>query len=80
MASLLSVLFIFHLLLLLPLFQEVNGFKLVYVDNAATSQKPVAVLDALREYYETYNSNVHRGIHALRYFPLVSVYTVKYAG
>ena len=52
----------------------------MYVDNAATSQKPVAVLDALREYYETYNSNVHRGIHALRYFPLVSVYTVKYAG
>jgi cysteine desulfurase/selenocysteine lyase len=52
------------------LFQEVNGFELVYVDNAATSQKPVAVLDALREYYEMYNSNVHRGIHALRYISI----------
>lgn len=47
--------------------QEVNGHKLVYLDNAATSQKPVTVLDALRDYYESYNSNVHRGIHALRY-------------
>ncbi|KAI5082125.1 hypothetical protein GOP47_0001868 [Adiantum capillus-veneris] len=47
------------------LHQEVNGHKLVYVDNAATSQKPLAVLDVLREYYESYNSNVHRGIHAL---------------
>lgn len=45
--------------------QEVNGHKLVYLDNAATSQKPVTVLDALRDYYESYNSNVHRGIHAL---------------
>ncbi|MCO5580472.1 hypothetical protein L7F22_034340 [Adiantum nelumboides] len=47
------------------LHQEVNGRKLVYVDNAATSQKPLHVLDVLREYYESYNSNVHRGIHAL---------------
>lgn len=47
------------------LHQEVNGRKLVYLDNAATSQKPVPVLDVLREYYEVYNSNVHRGIHAL---------------
>lgn len=47
------------------LHQEVNGCKLVYLDNAATSQKPVAVLDALRDYYETINANVHRGIHTL---------------
>lgn len=48
--------------------QEVNGSKLVYLDNAATSQKPTMVLKALQNYYETYNSNVHRGIHFLRYF------------
>ncbi|KAL3696965.1 hypothetical protein R1sor_011041 [Riccia sorocarpa] len=45
--------------------QEIDGNKLVYLDNAATSQKPVAVLNALKEYYEGYNSNVHRGIHTL---------------
>ncbi|EFJ32663.1 hypothetical protein SELMODRAFT_86206 [Selaginella moellendorffii] len=45
--------------------QTVNGCKLVYLDNAATSQKPVAVLDKLQDYYSVYNSNVHRGIHAL---------------
>lgn len=42
-----------------------NGSKLVYLDSAATSQKPAVVLDALRNYYEFYNSNVHRGIHYL---------------
>lgn len=47
--------------------QEVNGSKLVYIDNAATSQKPAAVVKALQDYYEGYNSNVHRGIHYLRY-------------
>lgn len=45
--------------------QSVNGHPLVYLDNAATSQKPRAVLDALRAYYENDNSNVHRGIHEL---------------
>ncbi|XP_019418373.1 PREDICTED: cysteine desulfurase 1, chloroplastic-like [Lupinus angustifolius] len=49
------------------LHQEVNGSKLVYLDNAATSQKPTVVLKALQNYYEAYNSNVHRGIHFLRY-------------
>lgn len=44
-----------------------NGSKLVYLDNAATSQKPTYVLKALQNYYEAYNSNVHRGIHFLRY-------------
>lgn len=46
--------------------QEVNGNKLVYLDNAATSQKPASVIKALREYYEGYNANVHRGVHDLR--------------
>ncbi|MDX1646614.1 MAG: cysteine desulfurase [Longimicrobiales bacterium] len=45
--------------------QEVNGRPLVYLDNAATSQKPRAVLEALSEYYERDNANVHRGIHEL---------------
>jgi cysteine desulfurase / selenocysteine lyase len=45
--------------------QEVNGHPLVYLDNAATSQKPVQVLDAVRAYYEHDNANVHRGIHEL---------------
>ncbi len=47
------------------LHQNVNGRPLVYLDNAATSQKPRLVLDALDEYYQVYNSNVHRGVHAL---------------
>lgn len=47
------------------LHQEVHGRPLVYLDNAATSQKPRAVLDALRSYYEHDNANVHRGMHEL---------------
>jgi cysteine desulfurase/selenocysteine lyase len=47
------------------LFQEVNEKPLVYLDNAATSQKPLAVLDALQDYYRRDNSNVHRGVHTL---------------
>ncbi|KAJ0020492.1 hypothetical protein Pint_31520 [Pistacia integerrima] len=48
------------------LHQQVNGSKkLVYLDNAATSQKPISVLKALQNYYEAHNSNVHRGIHYL---------------
>lgn len=43
----------------------VHGNPLVYLDNAATTQKPVRVLDASRRYYERYNSNVHRGAHHL---------------
>jgi cysteine desulfurase/selenocysteine lyase len=42
-----------------------GGKALVYLDNAATSQKPVAVLDAVRDYYERSNANVHRGVHTL---------------
>lgn len=47
------------------LHQEVNDEKLVYLDNAATTQKPEAVLRALDEYYRTSNANVHRGVHTL---------------
>jgi cysteine desulfurase/selenocysteine lyase len=47
------------------LHQQVHGRRLVYLDNAATTQKPQAVLDALRAYYETDNANVHRGVHLL---------------
>ena len=45
--------------------QQVHGKPLVYLDNAATSQKPQSVIDALTRYYTTENSNVHRGIHYL---------------
>jgi cysteine desulfurase/selenocysteine lyase len=45
--------------------QKVHDKPLVYLDNAATSQKPIAVLDALRSYYENDNANVHRGVHTL---------------
>jgi len=47
------------------LHQEVNGHPLVYFDNAATTQKPNAVIDAIGDYYRGYNSNVHRGAHML---------------
>ncbi len=45
--------------------REVKGKKLVYLDNAATSQKPQIVIDALVDYYSGYNANIHRGIHTL---------------
>jgi cysteine desulfurase/selenocysteine lyase len=47
------------------LHQEVNGHPLVYLDSAATSQKPIQVIDAMKHYYEFDNSNVHRGVHTL---------------
>ncbi|MEM9449105.1 MAG: SufS family cysteine desulfurase [Cyanobacteria bacterium P01_E01_bin.6] len=47
------------------LHQEVHGKPLVYLDNAATSQKPSAVLEAIDQYYKADNSNVHRGVHTL---------------
>jgi cysteine desulfurase/selenocysteine lyase len=43
----------------------VHGYPLVYLDNAATTQKPTVVLDAMDEYYRTINANVHRGVHYL---------------
>lgn len=49
-----------------PLLQtEVNGKKLVYLDNGATSQKPQTVIDALNTYYTSQNANIHRGVHTL---------------
>ena len=45
--------------------QKVHGHDLVYLDNAATSQKPQAVIDAIVEYYEAGNANIHRGVHFL---------------
>lgn len=45
--------------------QQVNGKPLIYFDNAATTQKPKPVLEALQHYYQTDNANIHRGIHAL---------------
>ncbi|KHF41144.1 cysteine desulfurase [Halalkalibacter okhensis] len=45
--------------------QNVNGNPLVYLDSAATSQKPLKVIEALDDYYRRYNSNVHRGVHTL---------------
>lgn len=47
------------------LHQEIEGHPLVYLDNAATTQKPQQVIKALNEYYEQYNANIHRGIHTL---------------
>jgi cysteine desulfurase / selenocysteine lyase len=45
--------------------QQVYGRPLVYFDNAATTQKPAVVIDALADYYRTFNANVHRGVHFL---------------
>lgn len=45
--------------------REVKGYPLVYFDNAATSQKPQSVIDALVNYYSNFNANIHRGIHTL---------------
>ncbi|MBL0107040.1 MAG: cysteine desulfurase [Ignavibacteria bacterium] len=45
--------------------QSVNGKPLVYLDNAATNQKPLSVINSISNYYETINSNVHRGLHTL---------------
>jgi len=45
--------------------RQVNGYPLAYFDNAATTQKPQSVIDALSEYYSSYNANIHRGVHTL---------------
>lgn len=45
--------------------REVNGKPLVYLDNAATSQTPQQVIDVIVDYYQNYNANIHRGVHAL---------------
>ena len=49
-----------------PIFKRtVKGKPLVYLDSASTSQKPIAVIEAMNEFYSRYNSNIHRGIHTL---------------
>jgi cysteine desulfurase/selenocysteine lyase len=45
--------------------RQINDKPLVYFDSAATSQKPIAVIDAIDRYYREYNANIHRGIHKL---------------
>ena len=45
--------------------QDINGYPLAYLDNAATTQKPQSVIDSITNYYSSYNSNIHRGIHTL---------------
>ncbi|RTE54938.1 cysteine desulfurase [Arenibacter aquaticus] len=45
--------------------RKVNGYPLVYLDNAATSQTPQKVIDAIVDYYSRYNANIHRGVHSL---------------
>src|SRR5690554_2734347 len=45
--------------------RKVNGYPLVYLDNAATSQKPQQVIDSIVDYYSNYNANIHRGVHSL---------------
>ena len=45
--------------------RKVNGYPFVYLDNAATSQKPKIVIDSIVDYYSNYNSNIHRGIHSV---------------
>lgn len=45
--------------------RKINGYPLVYFDNAATSQTPQQVIDAIVEYYSSYNANIHRGVHTL---------------
>ncbi|MCD8546605.1 aminotransferase class V-fold PLP-dependent enzyme [Candidatus Woesebacteria bacterium] len=49
-----------------PILQrQIHGKKLVYLDNAATTQKPESVITAISDYYRTHNANVHRGVHTL---------------
>ncbi|WP_445158106.1 cysteine desulfurase [Halomonas sp. E14] len=45
--------------------RQVHGWPLIYLDNAATSQTPLAVIDSFRDYYSRYNANIHRGLHTL---------------
>ena len=45
--------------------RKVHDKPLIYFDNAATSQKPISVINSLTEFYSNYNSNVHRGVHTL---------------
>ncbi|MBA3899998.1 MAG: cysteine desulfurase [Bacteroidetes bacterium] len=57
--------------------REVNGKPLVYLDNAATSQKPQAVIDAIVKYYSFQNSNIHRGVHYLSQYATAEYETAR---
>ena len=49
-----------------PIFKrKINGKELIYLDSAATSQHPKVVINAIKNFYENYNSNIHRGIYTL---------------
>lgn len=51
-----------------PIFErKVNGKSLVYLDNAATAQKPLSVIESIENYYKRHNANIHRGVHTLSY-------------
>ena len=45
--------------------KKINNTDLIYFDNAATSQTPIQVINAISDYYKNYNSNIHRGLHSL---------------
>lgn len=65
--------------------QKVNGKDLIYFDNAATTQKPLAVIEKISEYYQTTNSNIHRGAHylankATEEYEAARAYTAKFIG
>ncbi|MEM3754509.1 MAG: aminotransferase class V-fold PLP-dependent enzyme, partial [Candidatus Bathyarchaeia archaeon] len=45
--------------------RKINGNNIIYFDNAATSQKPIQVIDAIKEFYSKYNANIHRAVHTL---------------
>ena len=45
--------------------RRINGRRLVYLDNASTTQKPRAVIEAISDFYQNHNANIHRGIHTL---------------
>ncbi len=45
--------------------RKINGYPLVYFDNAATSQRPIQVIETIKKFYENYNANIHRGMHTL---------------
>ena len=45
--------------------QKINNCNLIYFDNAATSQKPISVIESISDFYKKSNSNIHRGVHSL---------------
>ena len=60
--------------------QKVNGKPLVYLDSCATAQKPKQVIDAISNYYQTQNANVHRGVHQLSQEITVAYENARAAG